>query len=463
MTSTFVDWYQYGADGLKGFLNFQLLLDSLSKILDDYRPATYLVAFILLVVSTMHGFLQPDTRRFFQTLVHSIVLVALICQAPTIIQWFEDAAKGFAALPQARQIKVGNQTVDFKPGETPLIKDIQEVLVSKAQPQDSKNQGQRAFDPLDMKTWFSWVSLGRAFAWQLLFGLYLLVLLLSKMIILLMIFIQQVIVIGFKLYAPIGIAEYSLRTLKGKATSFFLTFIGVLCWPIGWSIVNSVTLAIFRIIPAPTDNDLPSIIWSNVMVLPVLIWVFVGHVMAPVFVQKVVIHGGGVMQGFVGSTFSIIGIATATAYGAPLQAAARLLGRGRNGGETTAVQENGTSQGSSRAERGGRSPIFEAERRIGNGWNRASNRETFSPRAGQSLGRILAKPLNFGAGAIARVGAVAGFVGHAVTRGSGSGTGLEGEALAAVAPPGTYRRLAARPLSWPNQSSMRARKYIDQR
>jgi hypothetical protein len=69
--------YQQGANALDAILNFQPLLDSLGKILDDYRPATYLIAFILLVVSTMHGFMQTESRRFFHNLVHSIILVAL--------------------------------------------------------------------------------------------------------------------------------------------------------------------------------------------------------------------------------------------------------------------------------------------------------------------------------------------------------------------------------------------------
>jgi hypothetical protein len=47
--------------------------------------------------------------------------------------------------------------------------------------------------------------------------------LLCKVIIILMQFVQKVVVIGFKLYTPIAIAEYAHRSLKSKAVGFFLT------------------------------------------------------------------------------------------------------------------------------------------------------------------------------------------------------------------------------------------------
>lgn len=275
--------YQNGSKVLDTFLNFQPLLDSLNQILTDYRPATYLIAFMLLVTSTMHGFMHAESRRFFRNLVRSLLLVALVCQAATLFQWIENAAKAFAALPQAHTINIGDQKVSFQASESPLIKEIQTGLASKAEHKggiEKKNGGFNPFDP------HSWVNGARAIVFQILFGLYLLVLLLAKMIMLLMIFVQKIVVIGFKLYLPIGLAEYSIRALRGKATNFLLTFIGVLCWPVGWSIVNAVTLAILNLVPAPSDFDLPSLIWGNVMVVPLLVWVFVGHVLAPILCAK---------------------------------------------------------------------------------------------------------------------------------------------------------------------------------
>jgi hypothetical protein len=417
--------YQQGANALDAILNFQPLLDSLGKILDDYRPATYLIAFILLVVSTMHGFMQTESRRFFHNLVHSIILVALVCQAGTIFDWFDEAAKAFAALPQARTINIGGKNITFKSGESPLINEIQAGLASKVQQKVSSGKKDEGINLLDPR---SWLNSARAVVFQILFGVYLLILLLAKMIILLMVLIQKIIVIGFKLYLPIGIAEYSIRALKGKATSFLLTFIGVLCWPIGWSIVNSVTLAILSLVPAPEDYDLPSLIWGNVMVLPVLIWVLVGHVLAPIYLQKVVVHGGGAIQGFVGATLSTVGMASASLSAAGL----------------TSIET-------------GPHPVLAEGRQTA----RASGRRTGGKREIQDRGNAAALPIGLATEVVGRAGVIAGLLGHAVVQGSGGGIGLEGETLAALAPIGAYARGTRRRVASLNNSSVRAREYVD--
>ena len=162
-------------------------------------------------------------------------------------------------------------------------------------------------------------------AWEILFAIYLLCLLLCKVIIILMQFVQKVVVIGFKLYTPIAIAEYAHRSLKSKAVGFFLTFIGVLGWPVGWSLVNSVTLGIFKSLPTPQSQNFATLMIAIVLAVPVLLWVLIGHVVAPIFVQKVVIRGGAVIQGFAGTIFSAVGASSMAIYSGGLAGAASWL------------------------------------------------------------------------------------------------------------------------------------------
>src|ERR1700719_5057705 len=110
-------------------------------------------------------------------------------------------------------------------------------------------------------------------------------------------FVQKVVVVAFKLYTRIAVAEYAHRSLRSKAVGFFLTFVGVLTWPVGWSLVNTVTLGIFKSLPAPQDQNFATLMIAIVLAIPVLLWVLIGHVIAPVFVQKVVIRGGAVTRG----------------------------------------------------------------------------------------------------------------------------------------------------------------------
>jgi ABC-type amino acid transport system permease subunit len=131
-------------------------------------------------------------------------------------------------------------------------------------------------------------------------------------------FLQKIVVLGFKLYTPIAIAEYAHRSLKSKATGFFLTFVGVLAWPVGWSLVNAVTFGIFKSLPAPQNQNFATLMIAIVLAVPVLLWVLIGHVMAPIFVQKVVIRGGSVIQGFAGTVFSAVGASSMAIYSSGL-------------------------------------------------------------------------------------------------------------------------------------------------
>ena len=62
------------AQGLDGFLNLEPLLGSIQRVLNEYLPAVYLIAFVLLVVGTMREFLFLETRRFMQNLLRAVLL-----------------------------------------------------------------------------------------------------------------------------------------------------------------------------------------------------------------------------------------------------------------------------------------------------------------------------------------------------------------------------------------------------
>jgi hypothetical protein len=60
--------YTAATGALDGFLNLEPLVDSIQKVLNDYQPAAYAIAFVLLTVGTMREFLYPETRRFFEAI-----------------------------------------------------------------------------------------------------------------------------------------------------------------------------------------------------------------------------------------------------------------------------------------------------------------------------------------------------------------------------------------------------------
>jgi hypothetical protein len=466
---------------LAKFLDLAPLMNSIEGTLNDYRPAAYAIAFMLLVVGTMREFLYPETRRFLQGVLQAVLLVATISFAASLVEWCDQAAQALAQLPAAQQVSFGNASYSMKPGETPSITQLEQVLQAKVEGSgfdkgnsasetgSTPNSPKFSANPLDFgrdlgMAWSYVAGFAQNLVWEILFAIYLLCLLLCKVIIILMQFLQRVVVLGFKLYTPIAIAEYAHRSLKSKATGFFLTFVGVLTWPVGWSLVNAVTFGVFKSLPAPQDQNFATLMIAIVLAVPVLLWVLIGHVIAPIFVQKVVIRGGSVIQGFAGTVFSAVGASSMAVYSSGLTRSANgFRSIKENHGQDVAGLR---SVGYSHKQRG---EDFVPGAFEGSGIARekadALGGTPFSPegkepdRAKRGLSSVGAGMMGAGAAMMNRFGSVARFIGHAVVEGSGDGSGLEYRALTAFAPIGANSRS---PTNQTNRSSLQARRYLDE-
>ncbi|MGA8657313.1 MAG: hypothetical protein WB586_14300 [Chthoniobacterales bacterium] len=354
-----IQTYNNFEKSLDGFLNLTPLLDEIRAIADDYRPAAMMIAFVLLVFGAMRGFLHCDIQRFFQNLLRMMILVCLIGNTNGLITLFQNAANGLAAWPVTRQLSLGAFKVNFTTGQRPVIEKLLEVLQEKTQssftvqnkgsgnsspPGDNGgsspfgginviglavNAGQTVKAAAEQAADWVWDA-AKNVVWQVLFGVYLLSLLLCKAVIVLMAFLQGVLVVLFGLYAPIGFAELSIPSFKHKGQGFFLTFVGLLCWPIGWSFVNAVTLELFQALPAPQNQSYPTLIVAIVASVPILLWVFVGHVLCPTFAQKIVIRGGAAIQAMAGAMVGVMTLGTANVYSGLLRGGSKLGDYGLN-------------------------------------------------------------------------------------------------------------------------------------
>jgi len=466
---------------LDKFLNLEPLVNSIEGVLNNYRPAAYAIAFMLLVVGTMREFLYPETRRFFQAVLQAVLLVATISFGSNFIDWCDEAAQALAQLPAAQQVNFGNRSYSMKPGEAPTVTQLEQVLQAKiegtafdkgnsaSESGNTQNSPQFSGNPLDFgrdlgTAWSYIAGFTQNLVWEILFAIYLLCLLLCKVIIILMQFLQKVVVIGFKLYTPIAVAEYAHRSLKSKAIGFFLTFVGVLAWPVGWSLVNAVTFGVFKSLPAPQNQNFATLMIAIVLAVPVLLWVLIGHVMAPIFVQKVVIRGGASIQGFAGTIFSAVGASSMAIFSSGLAGSANGFRNIKQnlGQDVAEARSGGYSRNQSRGD-------FVREPFDGSGTTQAdSNAQSgaaFLPdrkepdRAKRGLPSFGAGMMGAGAAMMNRFGSVARFIGHAVVEGSGDGSGLEYRALTAFAPIGANTRSST---NQTNRSSLQARRYLDE-
>jgi hypothetical protein len=324
--------FQLASNALQDFFNLNALLNAIESIADKYRPVSIAIAFVLLTFGTMRGFLYPETRRFFQNIVRAVILVCLIANVTSLTNWTKQAVQAVANWPLNEQVSLGNLTFNFSSGQRPVEETLEKELAAKvtgssrgaASRNQSQGSGSLGFIP-GASAVLDALNNVKNLAWQILFGLYLLCLLLCKAIIALVSFIQQVIAILFSLYVPIAFGEWAIRSFTHRVQTFLLTYVGLLCWPIGTSFVNVVTLALFKALPSPVNHNIGVLIAAIVAAVPILLWTLIGHVLAPFYIQKMVVRGGAVLQGMLGGIGAGVGLGTAGVFSGLLGGASGLL------------------------------------------------------------------------------------------------------------------------------------------
>ena len=125
--------YTSAAGALGEFLNLNPLVASIQQMLNEYLPAVYAIAFVMLTVGTMREFFYPETRRFLEAILRAVMLVASISFAPNVIDWCDQAAQALAEFQGAGQVNFGEWSYSIKPGQAPAITQLEQVLQSKIQ------------------------------------------------------------------------------------------------------------------------------------------------------------------------------------------------------------------------------------------------------------------------------------------------------------------------------------------
>jgi hypothetical protein len=475
--------YSRAASGLDKYINPDSLVNTIQVAVNAYMPAVYAMGFLLLTAGTMREFLSPETKRFFGTLLRAILLVACMSSAPTLIGWLGNAADALAQMPAGVSFSINGTSYSLTGAQSPSLTQLESALQSKVQGGGNANGpgiSQSSSGPFDFlgsagTAVKSLLSNAEHLAWEILFAIFLLWLLLCKVVVILMLFIQKVVVIGFNLYTPIAIGEYAHRSLKSKAVSFFLTFVGVLMWPVGWSLVNAVTMGVLKSVPTPENQNFVTLLVAIVAAIPVFLWILIGYVVAPIYAQKVVTRGGAAVQGFVGTMMSVVGQSSAAVIGSALGAPAVALGLDKDKADRGAVDRSGRSPGAASGVKPGK--VFAESMSGGDAGMGNSDQESPAPvvrrrglggvlgigAAAIGTAAVVAKPVAVvmaaGVPVARRFGSASQFIGHGTAEGAGETSGMEFRAIRLIND-GSGRRL--RPSgNQGNRSSLQARGYID--
>src|ERR1700749_4884406 len=317
------------------------IVTGMQKVADQIEPIFLCVAFLLLVFGTMRGFMQKDLRRFFANLVRVVVLVSLIGNWTVVTGIVTSAVSSACSVQISANFGVLTNNQSMTTSARMDIGKLTQILESKASGsltamvqgqtiQPANSQAQSANGLQQFLNWLNPVNqvqqAGQAALQSalstvthalcaVLYTVFLLALLLCELIVVLMEGLQNCILVFLGLYVPIGFAEFSIPSLRGQAEAFFKAYIGVQCWPIGWVFVNVITIALCKNLIAPNQENLGQLLIAILWCVPVLLWVVIGHILAPFYTQKIVVRGGAELQGFVGAMISAVGGATGSVYG----------------------------------------------------------------------------------------------------------------------------------------------------
>jgi hypothetical protein len=317
------------------------IVTGMQKVADEIEPIFICVAFVLLVFGTMRGFMQNDLRHFFGNLARVVILVALIGNWTLITGVVSNGVNAVCSLQISANFGALTNDQSMTTSARMDIGKLTQLLEAKASgstttpaqgqtTQAANSQTQSLNGLQQFFNWFNPVSqvqqAGQAVLQNalsavthalcaVLYTIFLLALLLCELIVVLMEVLQSCILVFLGLYVPIGFAEFSIPSLRGQAEAFFKTYIGVQCWPIGWVFVNVVTIALCQNLIALNQENLGQLLIAILWCVPVLLWVVIGHILAPFYAQKIVVRGGAELQGFVGAMISAVGGTSCSAYG----------------------------------------------------------------------------------------------------------------------------------------------------
>ena len=292
--------------------NLTQIIPNIQKLAYQIAPFFYCIAFVLLVFGSMRGFLHNDRQRFFGNLLRVVILIALMGSWPAIKGAVSNAVNAFCSVQvnsdlfsQSKISGLGLQTNSNDSGQL-NVSALENVIMQK---------GLAQMTPSWQQTVLNFLTPVTHYLCMILYAIYLLALVVCQLIVAGMNLLQQCVLILFDLYVPIGLAEFSVPNLRGQAETFFKAYLGVQCWPIGWILANVVTVALFNCLVPPSPENAIGIVLAIVVCIPIVLWMVIGYVLAPFYVQKVVMRGGAELQAFAGAMISAVGGTSGAFYG----------------------------------------------------------------------------------------------------------------------------------------------------
>ena len=324
-------------------LDPKVFLNPLQEIAKQLIVVSRSLAFIMLVWSMISRLSGHQHGEFWPTIFRGLVLTAIMGLGNQLIYMVDNEVNAVLAMPIHVTSSDGAQITDSLGATPDMIGQRWNKIFGEVQnpvPQtNQQGQGNGIFGIIPGANTISglWDE-AKNIAWSIIHAIWRGVQLLAMLFLSGLYLLQRILLIAGGVYYPIAIGQMGSRTLRNTGLNFLLSYLGLFAWPIGWGIVNLGVLVAIAANPARTNVTMEDLLRSLMVGVPVIFWIFLGYVLAPFCIQKVVAKNGAAIQGFL-STW-LMGSLAAGILAKGLLADRLFGGAGGGGSEASALPSN---------------------------------------------------------------------------------------------------------------------------
>lgn len=324
-------------------LDPKVFLNPLQELAKQLIVVSRSLAFIMLVWSMVSRLSSPLHQEFWPTVLRKLVLTAIMGLGNELIYMADSEVNAVLAMPINVTSSDGSQITDSL-GATPdmigqrwskIFGEVQNPVPQSGQ--QSQSNGIFGLIPGANTVSGLWNE-AKNIAWNIIHAIWRGVQLLAMIFLSGLYLLQRILLIAGGVYYPIAIGQMGSRTLRNTGLNFLLSYLGLFAWPIGWGIVNLGVLVAIATNPARTNVTIEDLLRSLMIGVPVVFWIFLGYILAPFCIQKIVARGGAAIQPFLST--SIMGSLAADMAAKSLVAGRALGGGGMGGSQSNAGGTN---------------------------------------------------------------------------------------------------------------------------
>lgn len=284
---------------IQQWLNSLVPTAQIAHICNQVLPAFVLIAAMLLVIGYVISLSGSGEVTAPTTSI--IVLFACVAAAPWFVTIAQELVNGLVGAiagvdPQLNWLIVNN------PGQGALAMNFTQPFSVIGQYVAGKTGATPSASLFELSKWADYLM--RA----IVIGITGLVAAITVALMQVMLIIQKLIMLGSGPLMPIFLACLSIPAARGSSQNFIKAVLGVMAWPVGWSLVHIGTMAALQNLQSPSWNaSLGQLIVSFITLAIICLWMVVGTIGAPMLIARSVTHGTNFAAGLVGGYATALG------------------------------------------------------------------------------------------------------------------------------------------------------------